>query len=350
MVVAGAGASRELGAGEESMPLMSDWARDLVESMSALSTNLPYAMGLNADLSGEAFETVLGDFLSWSASLESAKKLRFIGSSTLGQQEAAIEEWFLRSETVSNEILRAIHGSLHRLFGQSRINAVAAATAYGGLFKRLGIEDRDLLAFATTNYDVAAELALETLGKRPYWGEDTVLGTDSVVRPTFPNAQIGKCFVFHLHGRVGWYRTAEGHVIGLPPDKAFDESAGVPALLLPDPNKDYAGDVFTSELWRGFRTALSNSSRVLVLGHSLHDQHLVEALRALSPGTVAVSILPSDGQNMRMEAMRISTLLPGCHVLPMSFGPSSRVDNEAVEAFLDNRVPVSMEPRELEEI
>jgi hypothetical protein len=66
---------------------------------------------------------------------------------------------------------------------------------------------------------------------------------------------------------------------------------------------------------------------VLVVGHSLHDPALVQAINAADPYKLAVTY-HSDASRERIEG-----LLPGAIPMQMNFGPDFEVDRAAVAAF-----------------
>jgi hypothetical protein len=241
------------------------------------------------------------------------------------------------------QAVKVIHETLFDLFGQDRISAIAARDAYGALFTRLAVEPQ-AFAYATTNYDVAGEVALGELGYRPYWGEDKTLTGPATINVENVIDLPGHVPVLHLHGRVGWYRDQDGRVLSVSPNQRYNETQGTPALLLPDPNKDYAELLVVQSLWQQFRVALGQATRVLVLGHSLNDAALVQTLRgSISMQQVGVTVLrPHDADSTRAAQAaieRIQQLLPGAHVLPMDFGPQLVDDEQTVSRLRSADMP-----------
>jgi hypothetical protein len=98
--------------------------------------------------------------------------------------------------------------------------------------------------------------------------------------------------------------------------------------MLPDPHKQPGNDEIIGQMWAEFREALQRAKRVLVLGHSLHDAPLVEALNVpAGAGRLAVTLLgePTIGQKLGDADVVEQTLaerLPDAHRILMRFGPS----------------------------
>ena len=89
--------------------------------------------------------------------------------------------------------------------------------------------------------------------------------------------------VLHLHGRVGWYRqtNSSGQVeVYVSSNSNHSQGFGVPIVMLPDPNKVYDSDDVISVIWSQFLDALRRAKKVLLLGHSLNDKELVNAIAA----------------------------------------------------------------------
>lgn len=87
--------------------------------------------------------------------------------------------------------------------------------------------------------------------------------------------------------------------------------------MWPEDRKDassYAATLVIDDLWSQFREALGRARRVFVLGHSLHDPFLVDALRSVPPDRLAVGIYGKDPQEM--AAANAATL----RVVEESFG------------------------------
>src|SRR5262245_34533611 len=97
--------------------------------------------------------------------------------------------------------------------------------------------------------------------------------------------------------------------------------------MLPDPNKVYDSDPVINTIWSHFGDALSQARRVLVLGHSLNDDQIVDAIatRAL-PESVGVTVYghPSDPRQPFAQDDPILDIqkerLPQSTVIPIRFG------------------------------
>jgi hypothetical protein len=242
---------------------------------------------------------------------------RTVPKSTTGD----VQQWLARSKARAGAVLEAVRTSLYENFKVGRVDTGAAAAAYGQLCSALGRSaDDGTLVCATTNYDPAAEVALEALGFDVHDGFPRTLHWQTPVLQ--PEGLVATCrrlrapeavAVLHLHGAVGWYRAADGRIEFHSPDQPYNRSLGVPALLLPDPRKDpslYAG---VDAIWRELAFALESASHVLVVGHSLHDRHLVDQLRT-AHAKLAVTVLPDQD-----DTSSASELLPGATVVQLRF-------------------------------
>ena len=114
------------------------------------------------------------------------------------------------------------------------------------------------------------------------------------------------CAVLHLHGAVGWYRASDDRIVFHHPDMSYNASLGIPALLLPDPNKE---SVFTyvgvDAIWAELDGALETATHILVIGYSLNV--LVSKLRANSVhARLAVGVLsPAQSEKAVMKQLPV---------------------------------------------
>ncbi|MGZ6639065.1 MAG: hypothetical protein ACXVII_40260 [Solirubrobacteraceae bacterium] len=116
------------------------------------------------------------------------------------------------------------------------------------------------------------------------------------------------------------------------PLQRYDSASGVPIVMLPDPDKDYNTDPIIATIWQQFEEALTRARIVLVLGHSLHDEALVAALRTLvePPARLAVTMLPTESRDVAEMTdgaevrARVQEMLPGAEILSCRFeqGPA----------------------------
>ena len=187
--------------------------------------------------------------------------------------------------------------------------------------------------YATTNYDWIGEAALSQLGRRPEWGERRdVIGPGMGGPVTVDVERLLDGLprttpVLHLHGAVGWYRRADPSAV-IVANARYDPDFGVPVVMLPNPAKDYASDTLVQSLWTQFNDALRRPSMVLVLGHSLNDAALVDALRSnVAPlYRVAVTLLASESDSNQVDESassteeRLTEVMPEATMIPLRFG------------------------------
>jgi hypothetical protein len=287
VLITGAGASVNFGAAHTSLPLMAGWSDALVTALDEQEAGLAATIGLRPGLRGDEFEAVIGDFLRWTQTFDVTK--RFLNVGRPGPQALLppeIEKWLLYARERTTTIIQTINNSLWREFSLTRVDTTKATETYGKLLQALYVRRDDVepttaLFSATTNYDRSAEAAFAELrfavdtGARGARGRTQRLDVDSIDpwadRMTVPH--------LHLHGAVGWYRDQDRGIRVDPGDQAYDNRL-TPAVLYPDPNKDPLGEgeVGVNALWNKFTDALKSATHILVLGHSLHDRPLGNAL------------------------------------------------------------------------
>jgi hypothetical protein len=339
MLITGAGASTKLGGNGQDLPLMSDWSNIITER---LLQSPPYLdlVGLERDLSGPEFEERLGLFLEAAAALDHMTPVLLPSAGlpwpqpSVGTQpnDSVLKEWHRNTRQHCQQALKMIRASLDDAFGANKIYPQGATDAYGRLLQALGVTSNTRFVFATTNYDVSAEIALDRLGYRPDWGESaSPLGN-------FPERELRvdgildglprSIPVLHLHGRVNWLLRTDGAAVATG---AYQESSpddqGIPIAMLPHINKDYESDSVLSSLWRSFRQALARSHRVFILGHSLNDAELVAEIVGAFPQGERVGISfrgdtdrPAVFDSPEHEE-RIAKSFPKAHLVPLEFGP-----------------------------
>ncbi len=88
-----------------------------------------------------------------------------------------------------------------------------------------------------------------------------------------------------------------------------------------------------SNLWTEFRSALADAEHVLVLGHSLHDPALIQAIRNAKPPNLAVTHLNEDGADVLHERDWIEQKLPSAIQIRMDFGPGLEVEIGGLNTF-----------------
>jgi len=228
-------------------------------------------------MTGPAFEARLGELLRWREMVPLALDFVRLGHANFqpsgGGYLGGLERTAKRLDSVRN----AVNRTLYDLFDQKHVDEKKAEITYRRLLKALGNPSK--LVVATTNYDRSIEAGLRRLKIDVVTGFDhsaeTVPPLDpsllsEVDRPGVP--------VLPLHGAVGWYRR-DGQVFDHRGGQDFNPSLGTPVVLYPDPDKDPTDDAAVSGLWEQFESAASNAEAVCVIGHSLHDDGLVDVLR-----------------------------------------------------------------------
>jgi hypothetical protein len=350
MIVTGAGASCAFGVNDTRLPLMADWSRDLVQRLGDRGLGFLSTTGLTRDMDGPEFEEQLGKFLRAVAAFKSIDMLlepltAFPLSNAPITATGQWLEWHRQSAHSLDEVTSVIHESLYGLFAAPRYDPGAAQQAYAGLFAELGVGRATRLVYATTNYDTIGEEMLAALGYMPDVGdfEPSPFQAERVIRvDRLLDGMPRYTPVMHLHGRIGWFRRQQGRAVSIP-GQNYSANMGVPIVMLPDLEKDYASDPIINTLWVQFAEALRRATRVLVLGHSLHDEALVRTLNEnLRPATrLGVTVLasrenpqlPDDGEPLAL-AERIPDLLPAAEVIPLRFDSSIPSRPETIRGWL----------------
>lgn len=301
--------------------------------MDKAQPGLSAPLGLRYGQDGPAFEAALGDFLKWQRGLPLSARYLAMGFPA-GRLPVGADQWREQAEFLAGQATTTLRETLYEQFGLGRIDSVLARDAYGALLDLLPLNPGGgVLTVATTNYDVSAETAMAELGRRPDVGE---VDGPRRTRQLEPEGLLGHCghlgvAVLHLHGKVGWYAQADGTVVAEPNDRPYSASAGTPAVLFPDPQKDPASEPAVRALWDEFATGLSQATHVLFVGHSLNDQGLLGHVRRYAGSArLAVTVLPGAPE---AERARVAELLPGASVVEMSFGPRLQVDDKSLQEW-----------------
>lgn len=339
VLVTGAGASREFGARDKPLPLMADWSNALFEKLWKANTSYLEMTGLKKDLPGEKFEERLGTFLRQVQAFPSvadliAQSMSLPDTPNDLKAQGVLDRWIKNLTSHQGEILELINESLYEQFANRYLNVDGAAKAYEILLAALEVKPKfNSLVVATTNYDPLAEAALQKLGYLPDWGmsaysrgqEEVFINVDNILEgmPRYTP-------VLHLHGRVGWHRrTGEDNRVYAQWSPQYSRhNSEIPVVMLPDPEKTYDGDDVINTIWGQFTEALSRAKLVFVLGHSLNDKRLVEALRHYvdSPERIIISLL-ADGDNTERFDQNLGTFVfdfiakqfPDATLIPMKF-------------------------------
>lgn len=326
VLVTGAGASRSFGVNQTKLPLMPDWSEYLVQKLAGNMPGYAELVGLEPGLDGEEFESRMGRFLRLVEGFkEIAPILPIIPSLTADQPPAANPQqwqaWHLHIVGQLEQVTSVIHESPYEKFGAPSLDPVLPAQAYGALLNEFHINRETPWVYATTNYESIGEDALSSLGLIPELGEvaSWEVERDLQVDPSLLGSMPRNVPVLHLHGKVGWFKR-DGRPRSTVPNERFEPRAGPPIVMLPDLEKDYAADPIIEALWRQCEEALRRARRVFILGHSLHDKALIEALTQNIDrlDRVAATFLDDEATREGAEA-EVNEKLPGASAIPIVF-------------------------------
>jgi hypothetical protein len=301
-------------------------------------------------MSGQEFETALGEFLRWREMQPLNEKFRLLCGPSPTSEFGGAPDALAAGTARARLVIEQLHRSLYQEFGADRISAERAQNAYGALLDHL--PNRESVVFVTTNYDPAIEIALEAMGHEVATGFRRRPGRTPVLLPegtvNWKDNHQGRVPVLHLHGAVGWYEQ-DGQVVSQYADQAYNDSLGTPVVLYPDPEKDPTRDAIVQALWTEFDHALADATHVLVLGHSLHDPALVRKLAGINPGTtrlgvcvhmevpdpeVAVAVRKTRTRELAAKKKQAQQKLKSAVGIGLSFGERLRVDGGAFESWL----------------
>ena len=344
VLVTGAGASREFGVNRTNLPLMAEWSASLLRKLREVP-GFADAVGLQDGMTGPAFEDRLGVFLGAAEAFPRIKTLvEPLGKMLSATAPATIggnlnnswDAWHGQAQFQLEQVFGRIYESLYENFEAPQYDPGLVQGAYAALLTQLGINENAKWVYATTNYDVIADAAIQALGGSFDDGTYTARfggGSERHFRVAGLLQGVGRDIpLLHLHGRVGWLiRPGTGRGTGpyaIDHHVRWESTMGIPLVMLPDPAKDpQRGNPIIGEMWAVFRDALRRARRVLVLGHSLHDVPLIEALAEnVSGGRLAVTLLgESDSGELADDAQRVEKTLeeslPNAHRVIMRFGP-----------------------------
>lgn len=164
LLITGAGASRNLGVGDSTLPLMRDWAGTLCEALEGKENGLARACGLAPEFEGPQFEQALGALLEWDRMRPLEEKFEALALQNFtGPPKEKIRQARKRTGERLADIKDAIHSTLYTQFSHRAVDDEKAVEAYRSLLHQLGEPN---FAIATTNYDRSAESALLRLGHR----------------------------------------------------------------------------------------------------------------------------------------------------------------------------------------
>lgn len=327
LLVLGAGASRNLGKKDDSMPLMSDWSTALSEALDQHEEGLATACHLSPEMSGPEFEASLGELLRWEQVRYLEERFQLLGGPHAHNIPTGVREARGMQDRRMRAVKEILNRTLYEQFGLKRVDNKRAQAAYEKLLQRL---ENPELAIATTNYDRVAERALWLMDRSVNTGFEEQPPGSPVLKPSgMIERSEGQVPVIHLHGAVGWYEDEEGIVTDFYGDKGYNSTLGTPVVLYPDPEKDPTNEALVRELWLEFRAALGWADRILVLGHSLNDPALVTTLSDFVENTPTVVGCHTDTD---LEMCRAR--LPFAHAAKVDIGPKEIKADHALNALM----------------
>lgn len=356
VVITGAGASATLGV-DGTLPMMREWSNALVKEINGLGQGRREATGLELDLGPEQFEERLGHFIRSVNAFNQVKSLirpsadfQGYGPTQQNIDASTLDQWYLGTSHHLRAIINAINKTLYDLFGEMRIDQSKAVRAYGDLFRQLGIQAAgSRWIYATTNYDTIGETVIHELGGMPDWGQPPPIDFRNERKLDVSRLIDGMpryVPVLHLHGRIGWFRREENGEIYGSSSRYYDEGFGTPIVMLPDPQKDYGSDTVIQSIWLQFEETLERARRVFVLGHSLHDSALVEALKThVQPASrLAVSVFAPEDPTAPLESdsRAVADVVQKelrATAVPMRFGQPTAHAAEVIETWLRTDLP-----------
>jgi hypothetical protein len=343
VLITGAGASCAFGAGGTRLPMMADWSNALVTKLLNADGYLA-ASGLFPDMEPMKFEQQLGRFLRQVTAFSQVRDL--VAASKQFPPAAGMESlptgttnvlemWHMNTRLHLEQINELIRESLYEQFAEQRPDAARAREAYRDLLTALQIGPSTPWVYVTTNYDTIGETALATLDLLPDWGEPPQV-EGSLERPIRVDGLLDiiprSVPVLHIHGRVGWYRRSgpdgSSDAYSLPAATRHQQGRGVPIVMLPDPDKAYDADPIINALWLQFIEVLRRARRVFILGHSLNDAQLVQAIKDHVQPTERIAVTVLSGRDnrdqidpaMKPQEEQVLREFPTATIIPIRFG------------------------------
>jgi hypothetical protein len=340
---------------------MNEWVTSLSEALNAAEPLLASALRLDPqfndhELDGMEFEVLLGRFFTFQRGLSDFASWGHFGTAQKPKGVSGhFSDWIKTARARCRMVEDVLWQNLTENFGYHQINVEAARSAYAEVaswFQVIaGTQGNLPFHIVTTNFDRSAEIALGRLG---YEVEDGFVGgahelpklevhglASRLLTPPGLKAAATVAFrpqrtvgVLHLHGAVGWYER-EGQLVRYPAEQDFNRTLGLPALLPPDDNKAVSAfKEWSSAIWNEFQELLAAASHVIVIGHSLNDSYLRDALVDCS-AKVLVGLYPgSSGRILAKDQKRIEAELPKAETIALRFGPQPQVDAKQLRGFL----------------
>ncbi len=331
---------------------MPQWSDLIVKKLFDTAVDAHDLSGLKPGMSGQDFEVALGLFLRRAEAFEQIRDIIPLTSRVPGVSTAQMQTWYDNVASGFERITEVIHSSLMEEFHYNRLAVSDAKEAYGRLLRMAGLPRGQGLVYATTNYDALGELALLELGAHPENGEPARLHGSSAMGLDVAGLLDGmgrSTPVLHLHGKAGWYRNKNG-LVEVRDTQQHHPSNGTPVVMLPDPAKTYAGNDVLALLWQQFEEAVNSARKVLVLGHSLHDDQLVRVLKGM-PNRAKLAITFWGGSEAEQEAQLTwlrDTFTRDPSYFAVRFGPQLGPEWENLERWLTSgeRPPDGPAPHE----
>jgi SIR2-like domain len=279
--------------------MMPQWASLLVDALGARARQVR----ITPDMPGPDFEAALGQFLSFAKALPIIEKFGYLGNTPNPQVQVSLKpgqdfnNWVNYATNSVNEIMNGLHANLYTCFGLGSVDVERAKMAYQALHHEgLGwAPESTRIIHATTNFDPALEVAIDEDDDldyvdgftRPPGGGTRVYSPELIQAAVASDKNFNRIPILHLHGAVGWYYNSDNNITKDASDLPFVHGRN-PALLLPDDTKNPANfQTGLDATWTIFQSIMPDVTHVLVLGHSLNDKHIVEALRQWR-GSIAV--------------------------------------------------------------
>lgn len=288
VLVTGAGASRDLGTSP--FPLMADWSAALRKHLGSKGMHLSDVVDLPDGANGYQFEERLGTFLREAQAFQAvgplvSRTINFPNLPNGFNGNTSINDWHFQISHILNQAISAVHESLIEEFGKRTYDTKKGSDAYRAVLGIMGIQQEvSKWVCATTNYDKNSEGVIYDMGFKPIYGESAHPrgGEKKIdVRGLVRNMGSLDVPILHLHGSVGWFQRVDGSAYATIPNAEPQTHGDIPIVMLPDPEKDYQSNATIRDTWIEFRNALSRAKKVMIVGHSLHDSVLVDALREL---------------------------------------------------------------------
>ena len=345
LLITGAGASTAFGADNRQLPMMAQF-NDSILTVLANKPGFREATGLEPNVDGHQFERRLGAFLqAWRAFPQIRPLLKATAIFPDVQIDLGrLHHWHEIANSQLEQVVQDIYRVTYAQFSPDRVAVTSADAAYRRLLEVAGVRRlQHRLVVATTNYDTVADTALEHNRWHPLNGSGQP-GAEVDVTGLL-EAGLYNVPVLHLHGCLGWYRDADRsgieRVISVN-NTQYDPGFGTPAIMLPEPKKDYDSDPFIRTIWEQFREAVRAARRVLIIGHSLNDDALIEDIRAnIDPQWVGVTTAP-DAPDANAVRETIGDKLPGAHDIRMMF--TNPLTDDAVRALTQWLSDTNMAP------